>query len=510
MSKSEAEFPAKAQYNFPLTVGWPWKTVTKLNKTLFSKTHIPKPLATFCSLSFHQPSSPPQDASSTKHTTLLVETYYEHQSLRALLHKLNKKGSLPLRILRDDGDWSKDHFWTVIKFLKRSTRCNEILQVFDVWKEKEKSRINELNYEKIIELLGEDGLMEEAVSAFVEMKSYGLTPSLRMYNSLIHGFARDGKFDCLFFYLNEMKEMNLAPESDTYDGLIKAYGKYEMYDELGMCLKRMEIDGCSPDQVTYNLLITEFARGGLLSRMEKVYHAMRSKKLDLQSSTQIAMLDAYVNFGILEKMEKMLKSVRHSKASLDEELVRKIAGVYIENYMFSRLNDLADDLASQTGRSAIIWCLRLLSHACLLSRKGMDSVIKEMEEARVSWSVTVANIVLLTYLKVKDFTHMRILLSRLSSYRVKPDIVTIGVLFDANSMGFDGARTLETWKRMGLLHKSAELNTDPLVLAAFGKVQFLRNCEEMYSSLQPKDRNNKRWTYYDLIHLVTKHNEQHP
>ncbi|KAJ0080907.1 hypothetical protein Patl1_10717 [Pistacia atlantica] len=102
---------------------------------------------------------------STKHTTLLFETYHQHQALKALIQRLNNKRSCPLKILQHDRDWTKPHFWAVIHFLQTSCMSTLIPQVFDMWKNVEKSRINESNYEKIIGLLCEEGLMEEVVCA---------------------------------------------------------------------------------------------------------------------------------------------------------------------------------------------------------------------------------------------------------------------------------------------------------------------------------------------------------
>lgn len=65
---------------------------------------------------------------STKHTTLLVDSFHEHKRLKSLLHNLNSNQN-PLQLLQQDGDWSKDDFWSVIKFLKPSARSNQILQV---------------------------------------------------------------------------------------------------------------------------------------------------------------------------------------------------------------------------------------------------------------------------------------------------------------------------------------------------------------------------------------------
>ncbi|PON95521.1 Pentatricopeptide repeat [Trema orientale] len=468
-----------------------------------SPSFRPKPF-TPSRLSLSLRSSQQRRTSSTEHTTLLVDTFHEHRMLKSLLRRLSKMGSCPLRLLRQDGDWTKDHFWAVVAFLRHHSRSMEILQVFDMWKSIETSRINELNYNKIIKVLGEEGLLEEAVISFKEMKSHGLSLCLETYNSMIHGFARKGCFDEALFYLNEMKEVNVAPETDTYDGLIEAYAKYEMYDEIGMCLKKMKLNACPPDHITYNLLMREFSRAGLLKKMESVYHTMISKKMYLQASTLVEMVEAYARFGILDKMEKFYTRVLNMKIPLGEDLIRKLAEVYIDNYMFSKLETLGVDLSSTYGESDLLWCLRLLSHACLSSRKGMDSIIQEMKDANIPWNATVANIIMLTQLKMKDFTHLRISLSQLT-YTVKPDIISVGILFDAISMGFDGTGTLDTWRRMGCLHRAVEMNTDPVVLTAFGKGDFLRNSEVAYSSLKTEVREKRTWTYHNLIDLVSKH-----
>lgn len=210
--------------------------------------------------------------------------------------------------------------------------------------------------------------------------------------------------------------MNLSPKSDTYNVLIQAYRKYKMYDEIDMCLKKMKLGGCYPDHITYNLLSQVFACAGLLKRMEETYKSMLTERMHLLSSTMVAMLDAYMNFGRLDKMEKSYKRLLNSRTPLKEDLVRKLAEVYITNYMFSRLDDLEDDLALRIGRMELVWCLCLLSDACFLSQRGSESVIKAMECAKVRWHVTTANIILLAYLKMKDLKHLRVLLSELPTH----------------------------------------------------------------------------------------------
>ena len=103
---------------------------------------------------------------------------------------------------------------------------------------------------------------------------------------------------------------------------------------------------------------------------------------------------------------------------------------------------------------------------------------------------------------MKDFTRLRFLLSEFPERCVEPDIVTFGILFDAEDMGSDGKECLDMWRKMGLLYKRVEMNTDPLALSASGKGGFLRSCEHACSSLETNARENKRRTYVDFINLV--------
>ncbi|CAL5347803.1 unnamed protein product [Camellia sinensis] len=316
---------------------------------------------------------------SRKQTIHFVDTFRENKDLKTLLEKLKKRGSDPLQILKDDGDWTKDHFWAVFRFLLQSSRSKEVPQ-------------------------------------------------------------GKGRFGDALYYLKKMEEINLKPDTETYNGLIGAYGKYRMYDEMDQCLKKMEADGCSLDHITYNLLIQEFSRAGLLTRTEKLYQILVSKRMDLQSSTLVAMLEAYANLGILDKMEKFYRRVLNSKTLLKDDLIRKLARVYILNHMFSRLDDMGHDLSSKTGKTDLVWCLHILSHSFLLSRKGMYFVLQEMELENLPWNVTIANVILLTYVMMKDFKNLKLVLSEI-----------------------------------GFLDENVELNTDALVLTAFGKGHFLRS-----------------------------------
>nr|GEW88633.1 hypothetical protein [Tanacetum cinerariifolium] len=240
----------------------------------------------------------------------------------------------------------------------------------------------------------------------------------------------------------------------------------------------------------------EFSRAGLIKRMERTFRFVMSKKMDLEGLTMVAMLEAYANFGDLEKTEKVYRKVLRLKPKvyLNDDLIQKVATVYIENFMFSRLHDMGINLYSRTGNN-IAWCLRMLAHACLLSRAGMESVVREMDYKKVKWSVTIANIMLFPYAKMEDFGHFKVVLLEMEARNVKPDIVTCGILFDTH--WFNGS---DSWKKTGFFYDVVEFKTDPLVLVAFGKGDFLKTVEEL------DDTKSKVWTYEHLIKLVKHKN----
>ncbi|PKI61158.1 pentatricopeptide repeat-containing protein At4g14190, chloroplastic [Punica granatum] len=453
----------------------------------------------------HLPEAAPTTSSPNHAPLIAAEAYGGEQGSRSSpVERLRVKDSCPLQELREnDGDWSRDRFWANVKSLRHASRSREILRLLEAWKNVKPSWITATDYERIMELLCEEDLLDDAVSVLKEMETSGLRASLETYNSILHSFANLGRFEEVSSFLNEMKEQGFVPDTDTYRGLIRAYGKHKKFDEMGLCMKKMEANGHLPDYVIYNVLIREYSRGGLIHCMESVYRTLLSKRMYIQPSTLVSVLEVYTNLGILDKMERAYVRVSNSKVLLREDLIRKMTSVYIKNLMFSRLDDLGLNHPS-TDIGDLSWCLRLLSHACLSSQRGIDSIVDKMEEERVPWSVTFINTILLAYLKMKDIKRLRVSLSQLPAGNVKPDMVTVGVLLDAKRIGFDATGTLHGWRRMRFLDHDAEMRTDPLVLSAFGKGRFLRSCEEVYSSLEPEARGRKRWTYANLIDLVSK------
>lgn len=368
----------------------------------------------------------------------------------------------------------------------------------------EKSRASVVNYFQIIRLFCENNQIDKAMLIFQDMEKHGIPPSVPIYNAIIHGFARIKEFEESKALLTRMVEDDgLSPIPETYNGLIQAYGSHGFYDDMSKCVKMMESAGCSPNELTYNTLIQEFSRGRLLEKMEKFYRTLLSNRMNLQTSTLIAMLKAYSDLGILEKMERIYLKVLNSNGYIEKDLIRKVAKVYIENCRFARLEEFGYGISGRTGRTELVWCILLLSAAGLLSRRGMNSIAREMEISKVRLSTTFANIFALFYLKIKDFKALNGVFSEAVKHRAEPDMLTVCILFDARLVGYDCTNVLEKWRRYGYLEAGVEMRTDPLVMSAFGKGTSMLKCGKIYSSLGSEAKGKKLWKYSDLIRLVS-------
>ncbi|CAA7405029.1 unnamed protein product [Spirodela intermedia] len=455
------------------------------------------------------------------HRTLVVENIHHTRRLKNLLTHLSDGGAAtPLRLIEEDDDggvatplhlmeevddgggddWSSEELWAAAGFL-----------IFDEWRRRRSpGRATAANFSRLARLLCGGGAMEEAGSVFRQMAALDLPVPVSVYNSLVDGLAGDGDLAGAGEALRRMPELGLSPSPETFHGLLRAFGRKGMYDEMSRWVKKMIAEGCPPNASTFNLLIMEFAGGGLLEKMEATHRTLLSRRMKLLPAAVAAMIQAYAEVGNLEKMEKMYRRFSGCRAPLREDLIRKMALVYIQNYRFARLEEFGNEIASRTGRNRrthLVWRLLLLAAALLLSRRGMESIAGEMKAAEVTPHITFTNSIALAHAKMKDFRDLEALLSKIGEEdggELRPDLVTVGVLFDACSDGFNGGRVLDIWRRRRFLEQSAVMETDPLVIAAFGKGRFIKSCEEAFFSTVGggEEGSRKAWTYVDLIRLV--------
>ena len=416
-------------------------------------------------------------------------------------------------------------------------------------------------YNSLLLALSKEKQFDEMGKLIKKMKLSGSNPNSATFNILIMEFGKAGllrKMESAHRSILSLK-MNLLPSS--IEAMIRAYADVSDIPKMEKMYRRLlsssvvrsrhamvdnaynENGGLLKMENRISSSISGIGDLGELSKMGKTYwrsssslplssSSSRSELVDLgklpkmrkmhqrsspllpssSSSLSSSTRSGLADLGQLPKMGKMYSRSSSlsssSSCGFSEDLIRKMAMVYIQNLMFSRLEDLGNDLAARKGRTSFVCLLLLLASGLILSRRGMDSIIKELRSSMIEDDISFINILAMAHARMKGFKDLEVLFLMIGENGdLKPDLITVSVFFDACSCGFHGGRVLDAWKRKGFLERKVEMVTDSLVIAGFGKGQFLESCEEiLFEDNDDNDRDNddgkikkKEWTYVDLI-----------
>ncbi|KAL8467083.1 hypothetical protein ACS0TY_035970 [Phlomoides rotata] len=142
----------------------------------------------------------------------------------------------------------------------------------------------------LIKALGEEGLVNEAVSAFYRMKQFHCKPDVCAYNVVIYALCRVGFFKKARFMLNQMEipGFRCPPDVFTYTIMISSYCRYAMETGSRKAIRRrvweanhlfrlMIFKGFVPDVVTYNCLINGCCKTNRIGRALELFDDMSKR-----------------------------------------------------------------------------------------------------------------------------------------------------------------------------------------------------------------------------------------
>lgn len=142
----------------------------------------------------------------------------------------------------------------------------------------------------LIKVLGEQGLVNEAVTAFYRMKQFHCKPDVYAYNTVINAVCRIRDFKKARFLLGQMElpGFRCPPDIFTYTILISSYCKYSLQTGCRKAIRRrlweanhlfriMLFKGFVPDVVTYNSLIDGCCKTYRIERALELFEDMSKR-----------------------------------------------------------------------------------------------------------------------------------------------------------------------------------------------------------------------------------------
>ncbi|KAF6990718.1 hypothetical protein CFC21_007883 [Triticum aestivum] len=121
---------------------------------------------------------------------------------------------------------------------------------------------------------------DEALNVLLHrMTELGCTPDVVAYNTVIHGFFKEGQVGKACSLFHEMAQQGVAPNLMTYTSVIDALCKAKAMDKAEYFLRQMVDNGVVPDNVTYNSLIHGYSSSGHWKEAVRVSKEMTSRRV---------------------------------------------------------------------------------------------------------------------------------------------------------------------------------------------------------------------------------------
>ncbi|KAA8546433.1 hypothetical protein F0562_002828 [Nyssa sinensis] len=175
----------------------------------------------------------------------------------------------------------------------------------------------------LIKILGEEGLVNEALAAFYRMKQFHCRPDVYAYNTIIYALCRVGNFKKAKFLLEQMElpGFRCPPDTFTYTILISSYCKHSLQTGCRKAIKRrlweanhlfriMLFKGFVPDVVTYNCLINGCCKTSRIERALELFDDMNKRGCLPNRVTYNSFIRYYSAVNEIDKAVEMLRRMQ--------------------------------------------------------------------------------------------------------------------------------------------------------------------------------------------------------
>ncbi|KAK9117417.1 hypothetical protein Sjap_016364 [Stephania japonica] len=131
----------------------------------------------------------------------------------------------------------------------------------------------------LISSWGRLGLAKYCTDVFSQISFLGLSPSTRLYNSVIDALVKSNSLDLAYLKFQQMRTDDCIPDRFTYNILIHGVCRIGIVDEAIRLLKQMEGSGHLPNVFTYTILIDGFCNAKRVDEVFLLLETMRKKNV---------------------------------------------------------------------------------------------------------------------------------------------------------------------------------------------------------------------------------------
>jgi pentatricopeptide repeat protein len=155
--------------------------------------------------------------------------------------------------------------------------------------------------------------MDDAVNMKVKLIDRGVSPDAAIYNMLMSGLCKTGRFLPAKLLFSEMLDRNILPDAYVYATLIDGFIRSGDFDEARKVFSLSVEKGVKVDVVHHNAMIKGFCRSGMLDEALACMNRMNEEHLVPDKFTYSTIIDGYVKQQDMATAIKIFRYMEKNK-----------------------------------------------------------------------------------------------------------------------------------------------------------------------------------------------------
>ncbi|OMO57948.1 hypothetical protein COLO4_34962 [Corchorus olitorius] len=281
---------------------------------------------------------------------------------------------------------------------------------------------NVIAWNSMIVVYMQNGMNEQAISVFYDMRVEGIEPTQVSISSLLSasanlGAIEEGKQGHALAVLD-----GLELDSILGSSVINFYSKVGLVEDAELVFDTMN----GKDVVTWNLMISTYVQCGLIEKALNMCHTMRSQNLRFDCVTLSSILTAAAKSSNKKLgKEGHCYCIRHNLQA-DVVVASSIVDMYAK---CGRIDCAAQVFSSTTNKDIILWNTLLAAYADIGHSGEALKLFYEMQLESVPPNVTTWNSVILGFIRNHQLNEAIDFFSQMQPLGVQPNLITWTTLF---------------------------------------------------------------------------------
>ncbi|KAF7830140.1 Pentatricopeptide repeat-containing protein, mitochondrial [Senna tora] len=200
-------------------------------------------------------------------------------------------------------------------------------------------------FSEFILLCGKLQIVPLAIQAFASMEANGVKPTSVVLNSLINAClcSHDIVTALSLFEIMEISE-SYKPDFQTYNIFISAFSKSGNVDAMLAWYSSKKSAGHGPDLQTFESLISGCVKSRNFEIADRIYEEMTTSGIVPSISILENMLEGFCKQKNLGRAEEFFKFVVGARWEINENMVQKLMGLYVELGQVEKMEDLLETM----------------------------------------------------------------------------------------------------------------------------------------------------------------------